>query len=67
MIKNIWINIPGFSKCEINRESRQIRSYCRGVEPRILKPCNNALILKADNGENTPEALNVSFIRRKRT
>lgn len=51
MIKNIWINIPGFSKYEINRESRQIRSYCRGVEPRILKPCNNALILKADNGE----------------
>ena len=50
MIKNIWINIPGFSKYEINRESRQIRSYCRGVEP-ILKPCNNALILKADNGE----------------
>lgn len=40
MIKNIWINIPGFSKYEINRESRQIRSYCRGVEPRILKPCN---------------------------
>lgn len=39
MIKNIWINIPGFSKYEINRESRQIRSYCRGVEPRILKPC----------------------------
>lgn len=51
MINNIWINIPGFSKYEINRESRQIRSYCRGVEPRILKPCNNALILKADNGE----------------
>lgn len=51
MIKNIWINIPGFSKYGINRESRQIRSYCRGVEPRILKPCNNALILKADNGE----------------
>lgn len=47
MIKNIWINIPGFSKYEINRESRQIRSYCRGVEPRILKPCNNALILKS--------------------
>ena len=44
MINNIWINIPGFSKYEINRESRQIRSYCRGVEPRILKPCNNALI-----------------------
>lgn len=67
MINNIWINIPGFSKYEINRESRQIRSYCRGVEPRILKPCNNALILKADNGKNTPEALNVSSIRRKRT
>lgn len=67
MINNIWINIPGFSKYEINRESRQIRSYCRGVEPRILKPCNNALILRRITGKNTPEALNVSSIRRKRT
>lgn len=50
MINENWIKIPGFSKYEINRESRQVRSYCR-IEPHILKTCNNALIIKADDGE----------------
>lgn len=51
MINENWIRIPGFSKYEINRESRQIRSYYAEVEPRILKPCDNVLKLTADNGE----------------
>lgn len=51
MIDDIWINIPGFSKYEINRKSREVRSTWRHSEPKTLSPCNNALVLKADDGE----------------
>lgn len=51
MINDNWIKIPGFSHYEINEGNMQIRSNYRSKEPRILKPCNGYLRIKADNGE----------------
>lgn len=49
MNDNIWIKIPGFSKYEINRESRQVRSRCKG-KLRILKILNGSYKLRSDDG-----------------
>lgn len=49
MNDNIWIKIPGFSKYEINRESRQVRSSCKG-KSRILKILNGSYKLRSDDG-----------------
>lgn len=50
MINENWIRIPGFSRYEINEGNMQIRSNYSNKEPRILKPYNDTLRLKADNG-----------------
>lgn len=49
MNDNIWIKIPGFSKYEINRESRQVRSRYKG-KSRILRIHNGSYKLQPDDG-----------------